>query len=466
MRLRFLGAVRQVTGSRYFLEGGGSRLLVDCGMFQERAYLDRNWEPSPIRPRDIDAVLLTHAHVDHCGLLPKLAAEGFRGKIYATPATADLVDVVLRDAAKIQEEDAAFKIKRHRREGRRTRYPVKPLFTEHDVERTLPLLRPIPYLQPVTLGDGVTATFHDAGHILGSAMLELAVRENGRAAQVVFSGDIGQWDKPIVRDPSVFARADYVVMESTYGTRRHEDFENVETRLARIISETIDAGGNVVIPTFAIERAQELIYYMGSLLRRGRIPPAPVFLDSPMANAVTDVFRRHRECFDDAAWQRINEGDAPLHFPGLQMIQSTEESKSLNRLDVPAVIMATSGMCTAGRIKHHLAHNITRPESTILFVGYQAGGTLGRQILDRPEEVRIHGRLWPVRARVEQVDGFSAHADAPELLRWIGSLEQAPRNVFVTHGEEASSLGLAEKIKEEKGWTTTVPRYQQVIELE
>jgi len=466
MRLQFLGATRQVTGSRYYLETNGTRLLVDCGMFQERDFLDRNWEPSVIGPRKIDAVLLTHAHVDHCGLLPKLVGEGFRGRVFATPATADLVDVVLRDAAKIQEEDAAFKQKRHRKEGRRGRHPVKPLFTDIEVDRTLPLLRSAPYREPVEIAKGVTATLHDAGHILGSAMLELNIQNNGQPRRVVFSGDVGQWDKPIIRDPSVFTQADYVVMESTYGVRVHEDFENVESRLAQVVSETIAGGGNVVIPTFAIERAQELIYHFGSLLRQGRIPAVPVFLDSPMASAVTGVFQHHRECFDEQTWQRIAQGDGPLRFPGLQMVQSTEESKAINRLDSPAVIMATSGMCTAGRIKHHLAHNITRPESTLLFVGYQATGTLGRQILDGLPEVRIHGRLWPVRARVEHLDGFSGHADCPGLMRWLGSLKEAPRKLFLTHGEEEAALGLSKKIRQEKGWETVVPRYQQTVELD
>ncbi|HLA85454.1 MAG TPA: MBL fold metallo-hydrolase [Thermoguttaceae bacterium] len=466
MRLQFLGAARQVTGSRYYLEANGSRLLIDCGMFQERDFQDRNWEPSVIGPRRIDAVLLTHAHVDHCGLLPKLVGEGFRGKIYATPATADLVDIVLRDAAKIQEEDAAFKQKRHRREGRRGRWPVKPLFTEQEVERTLPLLRSARYGEPVEVGKGVTATFHDAGHILGSAMLELTVRENDQTRRIIFSGDVGQWDKPIIRDPSVFTQADYVVMESTYGIRKHEDFENVETRLARIISETVAAGGNVVIPTFAIERAQELIYHLGGLLHEGRIPAVPVYLDSPMASEVTGVFQRHHECFDEETWRRLGDGGSPLKFPGLRMVQATEDSKAINWVNTPVVIMATSGMCTAGRIKHHLVHNITRPESTLLFVGYQATGTLGRQILEKPAEVRIHGRLWPLRARVEHLDGFSGHADCPGLMRWLGYFKEAPRTLFLTHGEEEASLGLARKIKEEKGWTVTVPHYQQTVELE
>jgi metallo-beta-lactamase family protein len=398
--------------------------------------------------------------------LPKLVGEGFRGKILTTPATADLVDVVLRDAAKIQEEDAAYKKKRHRKEGRKGKHPVKPLFTERDVERTLPMLKNVPYRHNVQVSDHVSVSFHDAGHILGSAMIEVTVQENGHPRRLIFSGDIGQWDKPIIRDPSIFSLADYVIMESTYGVREHESLTSVEKRLAKVISETIEGGGNVVIPTFAIERAQELIYHLGSLIYDRQIPDVPVYLDSPMASEVTNVFRHHRDCFDEEAWARIMDGDAPLTFPGLRLVQSTEESKAINRVKSPVIIMATSGMCTAGRIKHHLIHNITRPESTLLFVGYQAHGTLGRHILNGPADVRIHGRTWPLRARVERLDGFSAHADGPTLMRWLGFLKEAPRKVFLTHGEEESSIGLSRKIRDEKGWETAVPQYQQTVELE
>jgi metallo-beta-lactamase family protein len=465
VKLEFLGAAGQVTGSQYLLHVDGVHVLVDCGMFQERAYLDRNWEPSIVPPKQIDALLLTHAHVDHCGLVPKLVQEGFRGPIYATAATADLVAVVLRDAAKIQMEDAAFKQKRHRKEGRSGRYPVKPLFTEDDVYHTLPLLRPVRYLEPVPIARSVTAKFCDAGHILGSAMLEINATPDGQPRRLVFSGDVGQWDRPIVRDPSVFTEADYVVMESTYGNRRHDNDEDVPEQLARVVRETVERGGNVIIPTFAIERAQELIYHFGSLLSDGRIPDVPIYLDSPMATEVTEVFRRHREDFDADAWQRIAAGESLLRVPGLRMVTSTEDSKAINQLTRPAIIMSTSGMCTAGRVKHHLVHNLKRPECTVLFVGYQAPGTLGRQILDGNEEVRIHGRLLPVRAAVEQIQGFSGHADAPTLLRWLSHFEKPPRQVFLTHGERDASLALAEQIRAQAGWTATVPEYRQSVEL-
>ena len=462
LTLRFLGANRQVTGSCHYLKTGGVRLLVDCGMFQERAYLDRNWEPSSLRPKNLDAILITHAHVDHCGLVPKLVREGFRGPVYATAASAELIKLILEDSARIQVEDAEYKKRRHRKEGRQGRHPTVPLFTEKDVRRTLPLIRPVQYGETVKINDHATVKFHDAGHILGSAMLEIDVQTGHGTRRVVFSGDIGQWDRPIVRDPSVFDEADYVVVESTYGTREHNGGEeDIEDRLAEVINRTMAGGGNLVIPTFAIERAQEIVYHIARLAGAKKIPTAPVFLDSPMAARATDIFRRHRECFDDDAWHLINSGHSPLRFDGLRVVESAEESKGINRLKEPAIIMATSGMCTAGRIKHHLAHNIEKPESTILFVGYQAEGTLGRQILSGSPRVRIHGREHPVRASVEEIHGFSGHADGPALMRWLKHFKTAPRHAFVTHGEEQSSLGLADKIKHDLGWNVSVPKYQE-----
>jgi metallo-beta-lactamase family protein len=312
VKLQFLGATRQVTGSQYYLEADGAKLLIDCGMFQERAYLARNWDPSPVRLRDINAVLLTHAHVDHCGLAPKLVQEGFRGPIITTSASADLVEIVLRDSAQIQMEDAAFKEKRHRKEGRQGAFPVKPLFTMKDVDRTLPLLQPTAYDRPVRIKDRVSAVFHDAGHILGSALIEIRVTDHGRPQRIVFTGDLGQWDKPIVRNPTVFTEADYVVMESTYGDRDHENHESVESQLEKIVTETVAAGGKIVIPIFAIERAQELIYHLNRLLYSGHIPEIPVFLDSPMAADVNEVFRRHQECFDVEAEEMIASGESCL----------------------------------------------------------------------------------------------------------------------------------------------------------
>ncbi len=465
MRLQFLGATRQVTGSQYCLEVDGQRILVDCGMYQERDFQGRNWEMGPVDPRNLHAILLTHAHLDHCGLLPRLVRNGFRRPIYATSATVDLSNLVLRDSAEIQAEDVAFKRQRHRKEGRQGLHPEMSLYSTKDVERTVSLFRPQDYGDTVEVARGVSARFHDAGHILGSSMIEVLVGE-ATPRRLIFSGDIGQWDRPIVRDPSTFSQADYLVMESTYGNREHPNHGGVERQLQEVIARTADRGGHVIIPIFAIERAQDLMYYISRLVRSDRIPPLDVFLDSPMAASATKIFQRHGECFDPEMKDRLSNGDPPLKFPGLRVVATPQESMGLNQRRQPAVIMATSGMCVAGRIKHHLRHNITRPECTIVFIGYQGRGTLGRQILDGSPEVRIHGRFWPVRAEIAQIHGFSGHADRSGLLRWLAAIQSPPRQVFLTHGEEEASLALADQLTREKGWPVTVPHYQDVHELD
>ncbi len=465
MKLTFLGASRQVTGSRYFVEAAGARIMVDCGLFQEREFQSRNWDVSPIAPVSVDALLLTHAHVDHVGLAPRFVEQGFRGPLYATPATIDLARIVLHDAAKIQVEDAAYKRARHRRENRRGPFAEIPLYTPADVRRLEPRMRPVKYGQPLELAPGVRAIYHDAGHILGSAMIELIVREDDRERRLLFSGDIGQCDKPIIRDPSVLRQADFIVMESTYGDRNHENNGDIETQFAHILQKTFDAGGQVIIPTFAIERSQELMFYLGRLLAAKRIPAVPVYLDSPMAIDALEVFRRHRECFDEQAWNLINAGQSLFKFPELRLARSVEESKAINRVETPCVIMATSGMCTGGRIKHHLRRHLGTPECTILFVGFQAHGTLGRQILDGQPEVRIHGRKYPVRANIERIYGFSAHADRAGLLHWLGQFQTPPEHLFLTHGEEHVALQFAETVRGQFSWQVTVPEYLQQVEL-
>ena len=464
-KLHFMGANQQVTGSRYCLDTGHSRVMIDCGLFQERQYTSRNWRQCPLPAESLHALVLTHAHIDHCGLIPRLVREGFRSPIYATAATADLLEVMLRDAAHIQAEDLEYKRKRHKKEGRTTQYALEPLFDERDVDKTLPLVQPVDYQRAIQVTDDVAVTFQEAGHILGSAMLDFQVGRGEQQRRVIFSGDIGQHDKPLIHDPSYFDTADYVVMESTYGDRDHEDGGDIGQQMERVIHKTISAKGNVVIPTFAVERAQELMYYLSQLVHEKRIPDVPIFLDSPMAIDVTEIFQRHRDRFDAETWNLITKGSQPLRFPGLTMSRSREQSMAINEFKQPCIIMSTSGMCTAGRIKHHLKRNIGRSECTILFVGYQAEGTLGRQILDRKPEVRIHGQMWPVRANIEQVFGFSGHADRNGLLKWVAHYKQPPRRLFLTHGDKEAANALAQQIRQQHQWSVLIPDYDSTSDL-
>jgi metallo-beta-lactamase family protein len=464
--LTFSGAARNVTGSRYRIETPGARFLVDCGMYQEHHFLYRNWEPFRADPAELKAVLVTHAHLDHCGRLPKLVADGFRGRIITTPATADITEIILQDSAKLQEEDAAYKKKRHLREGRRGPFPEVPLYTMKDVEKTLPLFETVEYDTPVEIGPGVTASFRDAGHVLGSSMIRLVFDAGAASRTLVFSGDLGRWNRPILEDPEPLVAPDYVVMESTYGDRTHGDPHDIPAQLAEIINATVKAGGHVVIPSFALQRAQEILYYLNGLLLDGKIKPIDVYLDSPMAIRVTEVFKRHHELFDADMQKLLDARHSPFDFPGLRMTQTTDESKELNFLKKSAVIIAGSGMCTGGRIKHHLANNISRPESTVLFVGYQADNTLGRHIIGGAASVRIFGQPHPVRARIEQMGGFSAHADRDDLLRWLSTLKSKPRRVFITHGEEKAAEHFARYLAEKTGYDTLVPHYAETVRLD
>lgn len=465
LKLRFLGAAGNVTGSRHLLEADGRRVLVDCGLYQERELRQRNWEPLPVPPASLDAILLTHAHLDHCGLLPRLAKDGFRGPVYCTPATAEISRIILLDAAKLQEEDAAQKRKRHERDGRTPPRPVRPLYTVEEARECFGLFSPVPYARSVEVAPGVRATFHEAGHVFGSAMITVTAGRNGARRTVLFSGDVGRRNMPILDDPTVFEQADYVLVESTYGDRLHESRQDVRDRLAEAVNGAVRSHGNVVIPAFALERSQDILYHLSELLRAGRIPHVMVFLDSPMAIAITKVFLDHPELYDQQMRQRIDRKDSPFRFPGLKMTQTSEESKSINYIRGTALILAGSGMCTGGRVKHHLVANIVRPECTILFVGYQAAGTLGREILDGAKEVRILGRMLPVRARVIRLHGFSAHADRQELLAWLRGLKRPPRGAFVVHGEPEAALSFRDFLAAQTGWATSAPAYGDEVAL-
>ncbi|MCJ7729512.1 MAG: MBL fold metallo-hydrolase [Sedimentisphaerales bacterium] len=490
IRLRFLGAAQNVTGSRHLLEvdGTGStsspqtRLLIDCGLYQERQYQARNWEPFVVPPESINAVLLTHAHLDHCGLLPKLVREGFKGKIYCTQATAEIARVILLDSAKLQEEDAEHKRKRHQREGRAGPYPEVPLYTIKDAEACFPHFEPVKYGQTLKISDSVEVTYCDAGHVLGSSMIKVdvgstprlrsgqasspQVGSNGSRKTVLFTGDIGRPGRPILPDPSIPQGVDYLVIESTYGDRVHCETCDVKKQMADVINSTKSRGGNIVVPSFALERSQEILFYIDELLFENAIPHLMVFLDSPMAAQITEIFKRHQELFDEDVRQMVVQNRSPFELPGLKVTTTSDESKAINHISGTCVIIAGSGMCTGGRIKHHLANNISRKESTVMFVGYQAQGTLGRQLVDKAKEVRIFGKKYKIKAKVVQINGFSAHADKNEMLDWLRKFKTPPKQVFLVHGEPESAQAFGSFLTEKTGWKVSIPEYEQEVVLD
>jgi metallo-beta-lactamase family protein len=459
VKIKFLGAAQNVTGSRYLLEVNDKKILVDCGLHQERDLKDRDWLAFPVPPNTIDCVLLTHGHLDHCGLLPKFVRDGFQGKIICTEATAEIAQVVMIDAGTLQEEDARLKRERHEKEDRKPHKEIRPLYGVNDAKKACKHFQTVKLNQQIQLAPGIMAEFRECGHILGSSSIMVTVDHNGETRRILFSGDVGRWDKPILRDPTGFDVCDYLLIESTYGNRLHEKKENVADLLADIINSTCEAGGNIVIPSFAIERSHELLYHLNILLMEKRIPHLVVFLDSPMAQGVTEVFKNHPELLDTETTELLHSGHSPFDFPGLKTTRRAAESKSINHIKGTAIIIAGAGMCTGGRIKHHLVHNICRPECTILFVGFQANGTLGRAIVDGATEARIFGRYFPIKARIAQIHGLSAHADRDELLRWMGFLKQPPKHVFVTHGEPEAAQAFAQTLREKNYPSVSVPGY-------
>lgn len=466
-KLTFLGAAQNVTGSCYLLEDNSSRVLVDCGLYQERRFQDRNWQPFLFDPKSLDDVFLTHAHLDHSGLLPKLVREGYRGKIYCTQATAEITNIILLDAAHLMEEDAAFKKERHRREGRVGLHAEIPLYTTADAKAVAPHFSSISYTECALAVGIFQGCYYEAGHVLGAATVNINIIKGGQNHRIIFSGDVGGPHHPIINDPEIFNEAEYIVIESTYGDRSHEEPRSVDIQktLRECINRTARAGGNIVIPSFALARSQELLYHLNELFLRKEIPSLPVFLDSPMAIAITEVFQRHAELFDSEMTKRLCQGNSCFNFENLRMVRSNEESREINNLKGSSIIIAGSGMVTGGRIKHHIVNNIGRPESIILFVGYQAEGTPGRIMLDGAKEIRLLGETHPVKARIEKIEGFSSHADYEGLLAWLSNIRKPPRKVFVTHGEERSANAFARILRERTGWKTHVPQYRETVEL-
>ncbi len=464
MRLTFLGASGMVTGSSYLIEIGGKKLLVDCGMFQgSKATEALNRRAFRFEPGGIDAVLLTHAHIDHSGLLPKLCKEGYKGRIYATEATADLCRIMLPDSAHIQEFEAEILARKGKRAGKP---PLPPLYTVNDAYECLKSFNPVPYGQMLEIFPGVKARFDDAGHILGSSIIELWLTENGKTAKFAFSGDLGQPDQPLIKDPTPIDAADYIVMESTYGNRKHENYDKGDA-LAAIINDTVKRGGNVVIPAFAVGRTQTIVYYLHKLLKENKIPDIPVFIDSPLAISATDIFAHHPEDFDTDAYDMLyNQHDNPLRLPHLVFTRTADESKAINFLKEPAIIISASGMADAGRILHHLKHNLWRPESSVILVGYQAEGSLGRRLVEGVKRVKIMGEEVGVRAKIHNLDGFSAHADQEDLVRWLSQLKEPPANIFIVHGEPEQSAAFAAVIKDRFGFPSYVPQYGDVAAID
>ncbi|PJB31012.1 MAG: MBL fold hydrolase [Deltaproteobacteria bacterium CG_4_9_14_3_um_filter_65_9] len=462
--LTFLGAAREVTGSCILVQTARNRFLVDCGMFQGGGESDRkNARRMPVPPASVDFVLSTHAHIDHSGLLPKLVRDGFRGPIHCTSATADLLGVMLPDSGHIQEREAEWQSRRRMRGGKRE---VPPLYTEADAMAVLPALRPVPYGESFAPGPGVSAAFLDAGHILGSAIVTVTVADGGKEKQLVFSGDLGHRGLPIVRDPVPVRRADALVIESTYGNRVHKGMEDTVEEFVRAVDDTLHRKkGNVVIPSFAVGRAQDILYLLTDLTRKGRLSGITLYIDSPLAAEATRITLRHPECYDDETREVFAWRDAHPDAMEVVLVRNMEESRALNSLRGGAILMAGSGMCTAGRIKHHLKHNLWRKECSVIIVGFQAQGTLGRKIVDGAKRVRVFGEEIAVAADVYTIGGLSAHADRDDLLAWAGRFQAPPGDVFVAHGEESVSLEFAGTLKEKLGWLAQVPSPGQPLVL-
>ena len=473
MKITFLGAAKTVTGSNFLVEAAGKKFLVDCGMYQGKATEEKdNDDPFLFNPNEIDFMLLTHAHIDHSGRIPKLYNEGFRGDVIATKATCDLCGIMLPDSGHIQEMEIEWKNRKRKREGKPE---LPPLYTAEEALKSLEIFKGVKYDEIIEIDENIKVRFNDAGHMLGSSIIEVWVNENGKNEKAVFTGDIGNNDIPLLASPTMIESADYLVMESTYGSRLHMRNDDKAEIFLKVVSETLDNGGTVVIPSFAVGRTQEIVYELNKLkdlrtdeefLRQYEtLMKVPVFVDSPLAISATEIFRQNMDLFDDDVKEAMEKGDNPLEFPGLQFTRTADESKALNESSRSSIVISASGMCEVGRIKHHLKHNLWNPKSTILFVGYQAPGTLGSKLVNGEKKVKIFGEEIAVNARIEYIEGYSGHADQQWLLNFIYSFIDKPKQIFLVHGEEEAQEVLKEKILETTGISVTIPDFGETYEL-
>ena len=474
MKITFLGATKMVTGSNLLVEGAGKKFLVDCGMYQggDRDEM-QNHEPFAYDVNEIDFMLLTHAHIDHSGRIPKLYKEGYRNPVITTKATRDLCSIMLPDSGHIQEQEIEWRNRKRKREGKE---PLPPLYTAQDGIDTMEIFKPVNYDEIIEIDPNIYVRFNDAGHMLGSAIIEIWVKEDGKETKAVFTGDLGNNDIPLLSSPTMIETADYLVMESTYGGRLHMRNDDKANLFLNIVSETLDKGGTVVIPSFAVGRTQEILYELNNLKdtqegedfkkKYATLMKAPVYVDSPLAISATEIFKENANLFDEETQAVIESGDNPLEFPGLQFTRTADESKALNEKNESSIIISASGMCEVGRIKHHLKHHLWDPNSTILFVGYQAPGTLGRRIVDGEKRVKIFGEEIAVNARIEYIEGYSGHADQEWLMNFVYSFITKPKHIFLVHGEPTGQEILKSKIVDEIGLPVTIPEYGQTYTLD
>lgn len=474
MKITFLGAAKTVTGSNFLVEAAGSKFLVDCGMYQGKAAQEmENSEDFLFDPKEIDFMLLTHAHIDHSGRIPKLYNEGFRAPVYAHKATVDLCSIMLPDSGHIQETEIEWKNRKRIRAGLE---PLPPLYSAEEAEKSLEIFKAVQYDEIVDVAENIQVRFNDAGHMLGSSIIEIWVTENGKTEKIVFTGDLGNNDIPLLDSPTMIESADYLVMESTYGGRLHLRNDDKAELFLNIISETLDKGGRVVIPSFAVGRTQEILYEIDKIKEEHKddeefqrkyeqLMKTPVFVDSPLAISATEIFKMNTDLFEDDIQEKLLHGDHPLEFPGLQFTRTADESKALNETYYPSIIISASGMCEIGRIKHHLKHNLWNPSSTILFVGYQAPGTLGRTIVDGADKVKIFGEEISVNARIEYIEGYSGHADQEWLLNFVYSFINKPKHIFLVHGEEEGQEILKNLIENNTSIPVTIPEFGEKYEV-